>query len=123
MVHGNWISSWARLVGEKTALVEAESGRSLTYSELESLVDDTAGLLVRMGVEFQERVAVLGQNSLEQIVLYFAAARLGAILVPVNWRLAPAEVDYVLEHSGARWLFYGEDSAGLVEKTRNRPEH
>ena len=51
-----------------------------------------------------DRVAFLGLNSIEMVVAMFATARLGAVFVPVNTRLAAPELAYVLEHSGARLL-------------------
>src|SRR5687768_12378001 len=59
----------------------------------------------RLGVESGDRVAHLGANSPELLDLVFACARLGAILVPLNWRLAPPEHDYILDRCRPRVLF------------------
>jgi len=122
MIHGNWFQSWARVVPEKAALIEAESGKIVTYRQLENLTWQTCQFLRELGLNKGDRVAVLGQNRIEQIILYFAAARLGLILVPANWRLAPQEVDYVLEHSSARCLFWSADVDKLFSSLQKRPQ-
>jgi fatty-acyl-CoA synthase len=110
MIHGNWLAKWKTLRGTKPAVVELETGRSLTYAALDERADRLAHALQGgFGVGFGDRVAVLAQNRLEQVELYFAVAKLGAVLVPVNWRLTPPEVGYVLSDSGPKVVFFGEE--------------
>jgi fatty-acyl-CoA synthase len=63
----------------------------LTYADLAREIDQTATALVACGVESGDRVAHLGYNSAEQLTLLFACARIGALFVPLSWRLAPPE--------------------------------
>jgi len=78
---------------ERTALVDAETGQSWTYAELDDGdVAETAGRLAALGVEPGDRVAVLAETRPAFAALVFAAARLGAVLVPLNARLARAEL-------------------------------
>src|SRR5688500_6640167 len=67
------------------------------------------------GLRAGERVAILEPNSTEFLESYFAAAALGAILVPLNTRLAAAELAQILAHSGARVLSAHGSFAALVE--------
>ncbi|HOX46734.1 MAG TPA: long-chain fatty acid--CoA ligase [Myxococcota bacterium] len=116
MVHGNWLAKWKTLVGSKPAVVELETGRSLTYAALDERADRLAHALQDgFGVGPGERVAVLAQNRLEQVELYFAVAKLGAVLVPVNWRLTPPEVGYVLADSAPRVMFFGRELQAGVQ--------
>jgi fatty-acyl-CoA synthase len=119
MIQINWPASWARVVPDKPALVDLATGRSLGYRELDGRADRAANVLrEHFGVGRGDRVAVLGQNRPEQVELFFAAAKLGAILVPVNWRLAPDEIAYVLGHSDPKVLFHGDDTAAAVGALR-----
>jgi fatty-acyl-CoA synthase len=99
-----WLEGWARQQPHKTA-VHFE-GRDFSYADMAVRAAHLAGALRdRLGVEPGDRVAHLGTNSPELLDLVFACARLGAILVPLNWRLAPPEHDYILDHCRPRVLF------------------
>ncbi|WP_165982601.1 class I adenylate-forming enzyme family protein [Dankookia rubra] len=76
----------------------------LTYAALHGRVAAAAAALAAQGLGRGDRLAFLGQNHPAQLVLLFACARLGAILVPLNWRLAAPELRFILDDSGARLL-------------------
>jgi len=76
----------------------------VTYSELDRRVNQAARLLQSLGVGKGDHVALLLMNSIEYVELYFACGRAGAVAVPINLRLAPAEMAYVLGHSDSRVL-------------------
>ena len=113
---GSWTRRRARMTPAKAALVQ--DGTSMSYGDLDRATTRLAHGLRARGVERGDRVAFLGLNSLEMVVAMFAVAKLGAVYVPVNTRLAPPELAYVLDHSGATLLLV-EDA--LAEPTR-RPE-
>jgi O-succinylbenzoic acid--CoA ligase len=79
-----------------------------TYRELDGLVDRTARQLAHLGVGTETRVAVLLSNGAPFVFLTHALARLGAVMVPLNVRLAPAELVWQLEDSRAVVLIYDE---------------
>ncbi len=87
---------------DKTALVFDED--RLTYGQLNDRVNQAANLLLALGISKGDHVAILLPNSLEYAELYFACARMGAVAVPINLRLAPQEMAYVLGHSDSRLL-------------------
>ncbi len=119
MIHGNWLACWAQQEGQKNALIDLESGESTAYAELNLRADQVAHFLQdRFGLKQGDRVAVMGQNRVEQVELYFGLAKLGAILVPVNWRLAPDEAAYILSDSTPVLLFYGHDVHATVAAMR-----
>jgi fatty-acyl-CoA synthase len=82
---------------DAAALVEAGTGRSLSYRELDWSVAAAASMLHDFGVRRGGRVAMLARNSPEMLILQLACARLGAILAPLNWRLSPAELKILIE--------------------------
>ena len=112
LLHGDPIAARARIAPGRVALVQQDEGRSLTYGELDRRADRTADALHHeLGTRPGDRVAVLAHSSIEQVELLLACARLGAILVPLNWRLAPAELAPQLEAAAPVALF--TDGPGL----------
>ena len=85
----DWIERQAAFAPAKTALVCAD--RRLSYADLAREVRQVASALAAAGVVRGDRVAHLGYNGVEQVALLFACARLGAMFVPLSWRLAPPE--------------------------------
>lgn len=88
---------WAAATPERIALVDRADARRYSYAELDALADARAAWLLRHDCGPGERVAVLAPNCVETVVLFFAALRTGAALVPLNWRLAPGELRAVLD--------------------------
>jgi fatty-acyl-CoA synthase len=75
-----------------------------TYAEFDDVCNQLAAGLAGRGIEIGDRVAVISRNSHAFAALRFALARLGAVLVPVNFMLSADEARYILQHSGARML-------------------
>ncbi len=97
----HWISHWADWHDTKTA-VHFE-GRNISYGEMDARVRHLAVMLQsHLGVGKGDRVVHLGYNSPELLELLFACARLGAMLVPLNWRLAPPEHAWILRDCGPK---------------------
>ena len=111
---GSWPRRRAAMTPDKPALVQ--DGVATTYADLDRGITRLAHGLQGRGIERGDRVAFLGLNSVELVLAMFATARLGAVFVPVNTRLAPAELVYVLEHSGARLLLVEDALAGGVDQ-------
>jgi fatty-acyl-CoA synthase len=110
-----WLQRWEPLLGQKTALLDLGNDRHISYAELARQSRRAAALLRRdFGVRPGDRVALLGLNRNEHVVLFFAAARLGAVLVPINWRLAADEVSFVLSDCTPTLLCLGEDARERV---------
>ena len=83
----------------KTAIVYGQLRQ--TYAELDKVVNRTANALVERGVRKGDRIALLSHNNHGFVVLNFALARLGAIMVPINFMLGATEVAFILGHAGA----------------------
>ncbi|MBX6363185.1 MAG: AMP-binding protein [Gemmatimonadetes bacterium] len=102
--HPDPIRHWRRLTPDRIALVDRVRGDRLTYAELDAGADRWAAALASLGVGPGDLVAVLASNRREQVELFFACGRLGAALVPLNWRLAPAELGPILADARPRVL-------------------
>ncbi len=99
----NWISGHARFTPEKPAIIF--EGRSITYAQLCSQIDQTSAVLAgKLGLKRGDRIAYYGLNRPDMFVLLFAAARLGLILVPFNWRLAVPELRFIARDCAPRLL-------------------
>ncbi|MFC6706696.1 acyl-CoA synthetase [Flexivirga alba] len=94
---GSWTQRRARMTPGKTALVQ--DGHRVTYRQLQLTSTRLAHGLRSRGVAPGDRVAFLGLNSIELVAAMFATASLGAVFVPLNTRLAPPELSYVLANS------------------------
>ena len=94
-----------------------------TYGELERIVNRLAHGLAARGVGLGDRVAILSRNSHAFVALRFALARLGAVLVPINFMLNADEVAFVLRHAGARLLAVGPDLVALGSAALALGEH
>jgi len=108
------IAKRAELAPCAVALEEIGTGRSLTYAELDRRAGLAASLLIERGVGEGERVAILCRNRIAFFELLFGCAKAGAILVPLNWRMPPAELDQLLTDCTPRLLFFGAEDEGAV---------
>ncbi|MEW6489005.1 MAG: long-chain-fatty-acid--CoA ligase [Thermodesulfobacteriota bacterium] len=99
------INSWK--YPNKVAVVFED--RRLTYEELNRRANKLAHAMLRIGVKRQEKVALLMHNNLEFIEMYNGLARIGAISVPVNFRLVDKELTYVIDNSDAIALVVGDN--------------
>ncbi|HJQ07270.1 MAG TPA: AMP-binding protein [Nocardioides sp.] len=96
--------------GERIGIVDepdqpAPSLGALTYAEVERLARRQAAHLDELGIGPGERVAVVSLNSARLLTSFFGVSAWGRVLVPINFRLRPDEVQYIVEHSGARVLY------------------
>jgi fatty-acyl-CoA synthase len=103
----------AAFAPDKTAI--AFEGKRLSYAEFAARIERTATALKgELGVGRGDRVAILSLNRPDYLVLLYACARLGAILVPLNWRLAVAEQLFILSDAGAKVLMLEEAFSGML---------
>ena len=100
----------ARLPGKPAVICGAVTW---TFRELDGVCNRLANGLVRLGVGAGDRVAILSRNSHAFVALRFALARLGAVLVPINFMLNAEETAFILRSSGARMLAVGPDFTAL----------
>jgi fatty-acyl-CoA synthase len=115
------IARRAELTPESVALEEIATGRILTYAGLARRAGQVAALLEARGVGEGDRVAILCRNRIAFFEALFACAGLGAILVPLNWRMPPAELDPLIADSGPLLILHGAEEAGTVRRLAEPP--
>ncbi len=106
--------AWAARQPEKPALIEAESGRVVTFGELAQRAQRLAQWLVSQGLQAGEGVALLLENRIELLELALACRLAGVYYTAVSTHLAPAEVAYILRDSEARAVFVSASTQGLL---------
>lgn len=151
IVEGNlferdWLKRWNMYSPKNIALKDIPSNRAVTYSELYIFAQRIAEhFLERFNIQHGDRVAVLSKNDWRFVPLYFAIERLGACLVPINFRLTAREIEHILNDAEPKlflyqkewskeikeldhvcpdncWLMDGPDSfSHWLDQTRNQP--
>lgn len=112
----DWVKKWALYSPSAVAFKEAETERTYSYAQLYKMSCMLAReLQTRFGVSRGDRIAVLATNELEYLPLFFAAQRLGAILVPINFRLTPREIEHIVRDSGPSLLICQRGFQATVE--------
>src|SRR5215469_10333643 len=91
-------------------------GRPTSFAEFDRLTSQCAQALIAAGVRPGERIGHLAKGNDLFFVLWFGALKAGACLNPVNWRLAPPEIAFILKDAGVKLLVCGEDYAATVER-------
>ena len=99
---------------DNAAWFEAKDGRTLSFSQYKEKVDRLACGLQASGIQKGDRIGVLGKNSLEYFLLYGAAAALGAIMLPINWRLSADEVAFNLNDCEPKLVFAEDEFEDLI---------
>ncbi len=116
----HWLERRADISPDKAAVIDGE--RVIGYRALRDRVAATSGGMQARGIRHGDRVAVLSINRAEYLEVLFAAARLGAIVVPLNWRLTPAELAFQVGDSTPKMLFVDPELQPLAEGLRCEPE-
>ncbi len=93
----DWIYNRARVSPNKQAVIDENSNRTWTFAEMNHRAEAAAGWLKSLGVKKGDRIALLSPNHICYLDLLLACGKIGAIFVPLNWRLSPSEIDMILE--------------------------
>ena len=109
---GSWPARRARMTPDKPALVH--EGRTTTYRELAERTDALARGLRELGIGRGDRVGFLGHNSDTMVEVLFAVARLGAVALPLNTRLAPPETAFILSDCSPSLLVWAPGFEDVV---------
>src|SRR3954453_11757487 len=105
-----------RLYGDREAVVDGEL--RLTYGQFLDRCDRWSACLQGMGVGQGDRVAYIAPNTHAHLEGYYAVPQIGAVLVPINFRLTADDFAYILNHSGPRMVCVHEDFISAVDSIR-----
>ncbi|MAZ89992.1 MAG: hypothetical protein CL693_20335 [Cellvibrionaceae bacterium] len=107
LVHEH-LEYFSRAYRDSPCLIQGQ--HNITYGQLHLLISQYAQALQARGVVAHQRVAVLSENSIEQLIVFYACVRLGAVYLPLNFRLAAKELDYIVGDADATVLLVGSES-------------
>ena len=116
-IANDWIAHHAHVSPNHEALVDINSERRFSYKEMDERVSRAALFLKNeLGVGDGDRVAVLAHNDSDVFEIQFACQRIGAIFLPLNWRLAVPELEYICNDASPHALLYGREFAEEAAK-------
>ncbi|MCP5094474.1 MAG: long-chain fatty acid--CoA ligase [Chloroflexi bacterium] len=108
----DWLAKQAKLHPNKTALIDAATDRQYTYPEFHLRASQVAVFLRdEWGIQKGDRVALLAHNSSDYFEILYGCAKIGALLVCLNWRLAVPELSFIMRDSTPKGLIYNAEFA------------
>ena len=122
----DWIAHHAGRRPTRLAIHDLQTNRRFTYAQLDARTDRLVAALAAMGIGKGDRVALLAPNCAEYFELQFACGRLGAIMLPLNWRLTVPELEYILGDSAPKLLIHDRsfvEQAKALAKNRLEIDH
>ncbi|NQT61809.1 MAG: long-chain fatty acid--CoA ligase [Candidatus Marinimicrobia bacterium] len=120
----DWLARWAFYTPGKRFLREHVSDRSWTYSQFNEVSKRCARyLLDEMKLSRGDRLAIYSSNRIEYFMLYFAAIKLGVIVVPLNFRLTPVELDVLLRDAEPQLMVFEEEYSEQIAMLHSLPEN
>lgn len=108
----------ARIYGNRIALISGNE--RITHGQFLEKVNQLSCGLMDAGVEKGDRIAILSQNSLEYVYLCGAAAKIGAILLPINWRLDSGEIEYIISDGTPKIIFVSSEFQDMMKPLISR---
>ena len=117
---GAYLGKRAHTNPDLEALYDPATSRRLTYAQSDRRANRVANAMLRLGIKKGDRVAILMMNSVEFFESFAGLAKIGVIIVPLNWRLMADELSYILKDSGATVLIYGNDFAEVAAALHDR---
>ena len=117
---GEFLTNRARRDSNLEAIYEHASGRRFSYTELNGRSNQVAHALRSIDVAHGDRVGLLLMNGTEFIETFFAVAKIGAVNVPLNWRLVADEPEFILDDAGVTVLLFSQEFSEVVAELRSR---
>jgi len=116
MFDGDLLAERARVTPDKIALIAIENGERLTYAQLSQRTDRAAAVLHDAGIAPGDRYGILAHNSIDYIAFFFAAGRVGAIVVPLSTRATAHELSQIAKDCGMKHLLFGPELESVASR-------
>lgn len=113
----DWLSKWAKYTPNRMFLREHQRDMQWSYSEFNQRTNAFAAYLVdKYKIKKGDRVAIYSKNKSEHVILFLACIKIGALLVPLNFRLMPRELDILIKDAEPKLFFYDEEFSDHIPK-------
>lgn len=116
----DWIANRARLSPDSIAVVDGETGSRFTFEQLNKRAENIAYYFKTIGIKKGDRIALLSPNDVSYFDLLFACGKIGAIFVPLNWRLSSEEIAYILSNSAPKLVALSSKFEDLIKDNEMR---
>ena len=117
---GNWITD--RALADPTKVAIDDRGVTISYGMLDERINTLAQRLIAAGYRNGERIATVAGNSIDQVVLFFACAKVGMVLAPLSWRLTVTELGELVRRSAAVLLVTEDEFATLATEAKKHAQ-
>jgi long-chain acyl-CoA synthetase len=105
----DWLESRTQITGKNVAVIEPDKNREWTFQEINQRAKNLAHYLELKGIQEGDRIAIYSENDIAHLDMFFAASKLGAIFIPLNWRLKQEEMRKILEDADPKFVAYSEN--------------
>jgi fatty-acyl-CoA synthase len=113
----DWLAKWAKYTPDRMFLREHQRDIQWSYSDFNGRTNSLAAYLVdQYKIKKSDRVAIYSKNKSEHVILFLACIKIGALLVPLNFRLMPRELDILINDAEPRLFFYDEEFSDHIKK-------
>ena len=116
MFDGDLLYERARVTPDRTALVSVETGQRFTYAELNARAEGAAATMRELGIEAGDRFGLLAYNCPEFLEFFFAAGKIGAIVVPLSTRATAHELSHIVKDCAMKVLLHGDEFSTLANE-------
>ncbi len=117
---GSILTKRANLNPDNEALFDVSQAQRFSFRQLNEQANKVANSFTNLGIKKGDRVALLMMNCHEFVASFFAIAKIGGVIVPLNWRLVPDELEFILKDSGSIALIYGAEFLPVVSELQSR---
>ena len=115
-LYNDWIHQQLRVQPDSLAIHDLTDSRAFTWRQFNDRVDALAQGLCDEGIKMGDRIAYLGLNSSDVVEIFFATVRIGAVYVPLNFRLTPLELSFIIHDCAPSGLFYDQSFQSVVDE-------
>ena len=113
----DWLAKWANYTPNRMFLREHQREMQWSYSDFNLRTNSLAAYLVdQYKIKKGDRIAIYSKNKSEHVILFLACIKIGALLVPLNFRLMPRELDVLINDAEPKLFFYDEEFADHIPK-------
>ncbi|QQK80109.1 long-chain-fatty-acid--CoA ligase [Salicibibacter cibi] len=117
---GDLLARTRERMPDKLAIIYGE--KELNYAELDDIVNQTARAFISNGMRKGDMISVMSKNSLDFVVVTFALARIGAVMIPINYMLSTDDVRYILEHAEVNGMIASAEYTHVLDPSAERLE-